>query len=85
MDWKCWVNKKKSSAGVINLRRSIRDYADTPVSEEDLHTILEAARQAPSGENYQPWRLLSSGTRQTRIFCPWSEKAQAAAASPATS
>jgi len=42
---------------VFNLRRSIRNYTDTPVSEEDLRMILEAGRQAPSGENYQPWRF----------------------------
>jgi nitroreductase len=43
---------------VIQDRRSIRDYTDEPVSEEDLYEILEAARQAPSGENAQPWRFI---------------------------
>jgi nitroreductase len=43
---------------VIQDRRSIREYTDEPVSEEDLKTILEAARQAPSGENAQPWRFI---------------------------
>ncbi len=48
---------KEAAMELINLRRSIRNYTDTPVSEEDLRMILEAARQAPSGENYQPWRF----------------------------
>ena len=43
---------------VIQDRRSIRDYTDEPVSESDLEMILEAARQAPSGENAQPWRFV---------------------------
>ncbi|HOG48798.1 MAG TPA: nitroreductase family protein [Anaerolineae bacterium] len=43
---------------VILDRRSIREFTDEPVSEEDLQAILEAARQAPSGENAQPWRFV---------------------------
>ncbi len=39
-------------------RRSIRDYTPEPVSEEDLAKILEAGRQAPSGEDAQPWRFI---------------------------
>ena len=43
---------------IIQDRRSIRQYADKPVSEQHLDMILEAARQAPSGENAQPWRFI---------------------------
>lgn len=43
---------------IIHDRRSIRDYSDEPVSEEDLRMILEAGRLAPSGENAQPWRFI---------------------------
>jgi nitroreductase len=43
---------------IIQDRRSIRQYTDEPVSEEHLEMILEAARQAPSGENAQPWRFI---------------------------
>ena len=43
---------------VIQDRRSIREWTDEPVSEEDLAKILEAGRQAPSGENAQPWRFV---------------------------
>lgn len=52
---------------VIQDRRSIREYSQEPVSEHDLDLILEAARQAPSGENAQPWRFVvvkDVGTRQ---------------------
>jgi nitroreductase len=39
-------------------RRSVREFTPEPVSDEDLDKILEAARQAPSGENAQPWRFI---------------------------
>ncbi len=43
---------------VIQDRRSIREFTTDPVSDQDLDLILEAARQAPSGENAQPWRFI---------------------------
>ena len=43
---------------VIQDRRSIREFTAEPVSDQDLDMILEAGRQAPSGENAQPWRFI---------------------------
>ena len=43
---------------VIQDRRSIRNFTEESVSDQDLDMILEAARQAPSGENAQPWRFI---------------------------
>jgi nitroreductase len=51
---------------IIQDRRSIRHYTDEPVSEEHLEMILEAARQAPSGENAQPWRFIIVKDPETR-------------------
>ncbi len=39
-------------------RRSVRDYADKPVSRAQLEQVLEAGRLAPSACNRQPWRLV---------------------------
>ncbi|MHA1752888.1 MAG: nitroreductase family protein [Candidatus Helarchaeota archaeon] len=39
-------------------RRSIREYTDTPISNEDINMILEAARWCQSGSNKQPWRFI---------------------------
>lgn len=39
-------------------RRSIRKFTDEPVSREDIITILEAGRWAPSGLNNQPYRFM---------------------------
>src|SRR5512137_2366355 len=43
---------------VIQERRSIREFTPDPVSDQELDMIMEAARQAPSGENAQPWRFI---------------------------
>jgi nitroreductase len=51
---------------VIQDRRSIREYTEEPVSDQDLDLILEAARQAPSGENAQPWRYVIVKEAETR-------------------
>ena len=51
---------------VILDRRSIRNYTDEPVSDEALDMILETGRQAPSGENAQPWRFIVVKDQKTR-------------------
>lgn len=51
---------------VIQDRRSIRNYTAEPVSDQDLDMILEAGRQAPSGENAQPWRFIIVKDAETR-------------------
>jgi nitroreductase len=43
---------------VITSRKSIRRYKPDPVPDEMIDKILEAARWAPTGENYQPWRFI---------------------------
>lgn len=42
----------------IKTRRSIRRYKPRPVKEEDIQTVLEAARWAPSWRNTQCWRFV---------------------------
>jgi len=43
---------------VLFTRRSIRKYETTPVTDEELRTILEAGMNAPSANNRQPWHFL---------------------------
>lgn len=38
--------------------RAIRDYEDRPISDEDLNTILEAARWTGSSKNVQKWSFV---------------------------
>ncbi len=42
----------------IKSRRSIREYLDTPLSEETIKKIIDAGRYAPTGLNLQPWRFM---------------------------
>lgn len=43
---------------LIKKRCSIRKYSPTPVEDEKIEYILEAARMAPSAVNFQPWYFL---------------------------
>ncbi|MBN1661473.1 MAG: nitroreductase family protein [Anaerolineae bacterium] len=60
------VDLAQAALKIIQDRRSVRHYTDEPVSEEHLELILEAARQAPSGENAQPWRFIIVKDAATR-------------------
>jgi nitroreductase len=42
----------------IRDRYSVRGYRPDPVSDEDLARVLEAARQAPTAANRQPFRIV---------------------------
>lgn len=39
-------------------RYSVRKYKDKPVEKEKILQVLEAARNAPSACNYQPWHFI---------------------------
>lgn len=49
---------------VVRRRRSIRRFTSAPVKPEDITTMLEAARLAPSPENEQPWRFIVVRNRE---------------------
>jgi len=39
-------------------RRSVRNFTNDPVSDDDLHDLLKAGMQAPSAKNEQPWHFI---------------------------
>ena len=39
-------------------RKSVRSFSDKPVSKEDITKLLQAAMQAPSAHNQQPWKFI---------------------------
>ena len=41
----------------IHQRRAVRDYLERPVADETIHALLQAAVEAPSAMNRQPWRF----------------------------
>lgn len=42
---------------IIKTRRSIRRFSPQSVTDTQVHTLLEAARWAPSAGNVQPWHF----------------------------
>ena len=56
---------------IFSLRRSIRDFSETPISEEVIQNCIKIAAMAPSGANHQPWYFvaISSKTIKTKIRC----------------
>ena len=46
-------------------RYSVRKFADKPIEKEVIDKILEAARVAPTGCNYQPHRILVINNEKT--------------------
>ncbi len=42
---------------LAKLRSSVRSYSSSPIEEDKLNYILQAARLAPSAVNKQPWKI----------------------------
>jgi F420 biosynthesis protein FbiB-like protein len=51
---------------LIHERRSVRHYRPDPVPDELLKQVLQAAIQAPSAHNKQPWRFALLETAESR-------------------
>ena len=43
---------------LVQTRRSIRRFEQSPVEREKINACIEAARVAPSAEHVQPWRFI---------------------------
>jgi nitroreductase len=64
----------------IRTRRSIRSFTDQPVTREELVSILDAARWAPSWANTQAWSVfVVRGERLARIKAGSRDKAASGA------
>ena len=50
----------------IHSLRAIRTFSDSPVPDEAIRTVLEAATRAPSGANRQPWRFVVIRDHQSK-------------------
>ncbi|MCL0043906.1 nitroreductase family protein [Dehalococcoidia bacterium] len=50
----------------IHSQRATRRFAKTPVSQESIATIMQAAIRAPNGGNRQPWYFLVIRDRETK-------------------
>lgn len=43
---------------LMSTRRSIREYTEEPVTDEQIEAMLKAAMAAPSARNLQPWHFV---------------------------
>ena len=50
---------------LIEERKSIRQYLDKEISNEDLNKILKAGYLAPSWMNSQPWKFIVVKNNET--------------------
>ena len=44
----------------VHTRRSIRQFTDAPITDEQVETLLRAAMAAPSAGNQQSWRFVTA-------------------------
>lgn len=63
----------------IRARRSIREFASHPVSDEQIRAVLEAAMAAPSASDRRPWQFVVVREATVRAALsevhPWSRMA----------
>jgi len=51
---------------VVGRQRACREFAETPITDDELGPLLDAATRAPSAENRQPWEFVVVRDPQTR-------------------
>jgi nitroreductase len=56
----------KSILEALNWRYATDKFLPTAISEDILHTIIEAARLSPSSMNFQPWKYISIQSPEIR-------------------
>jgi nitroreductase len=49
---------------VIYPRRSVREFTDEPVTDEQMENMLKAAMSAPSSQDLQPWHFIAVRKRK---------------------
>ena len=59
MDEAARLARAQAFAAQLSRRRTVRDYAPTPVPREVIEACLRAAASAPSGANQQPWHFVA--------------------------
>jgi nitroreductase len=52
------IMTESTAAAAALSRRSIRQYAPTPIPQDDLRELVRLAARAPSAFNVQPWRFV---------------------------
>jgi nitroreductase len=62
------VSDDLSFSAVVRARHSVRDFLQTPVSDDVIQSVLEEAQQSPSNCNTQPWEVhIVSGEKRDAL------------------
>ena len=51
------INKSATVSEALDTRITVRQFLDTPVSDDQLRAVLSKAMRSPSGGNLQPWKI----------------------------
>ena len=58
----------KTLTEIIKNRKSIRSFADKPVSNDIIKEMLQKSSRAPSGGNLQPWKIYIVNEKSMKNF-----------------
>lgn len=63
------IKQSETFYNLLDERRSVREYADTPVPKEVIEMLIKTASTAPSGAHKQPWTFcaVSNSELKTKI------------------
>lgn len=65
----------------IHQRRAVRNFSPEPINRDTVNTLIEAAIQAPSAMNSQPWAFVV--IQDENILKRYSDEAKAQVETPA--
>ena len=77
---RCSIFGKKKDMDIhqaLQQRRSVRAFLPQAVSGATVRELLEAASQAPSGGNMQPWRVTAVGGQALGALCARAKETEA--------
>lgn len=62
------TEKEAALVKEIEQRKSLRAYMPTPIEQDKIRTLFEAARWAPSSNNEQPWVYMYATRDQSELW-----------------
>lgn len=65
--WTPALSADRDTLSVIHARKSVRNYADKPVSQDLLITLVKAGMAAPTAADKRPWAFVAVTDRAQRL------------------
>jgi iodotyrosine deiodinase len=60
------ASRARDFAALMQKRRTVRMFADTPVPRDVIESVIATARSAPSGANQQPWHFVAINNTEVK-------------------